>query len=180
MSMHLQFLYHSQGFFCVHKGRTPLHNAVKSGEFEIVDILLKMEQIEVNAKDKNDLTPLHFAVQLKDTRIMSALCAHPSIEINAEDMNGRTPLHYAVKSGFHENVRLLLEREDVEVFPKNCSKGPIHEAADMGCVEIVKLVVNDPRVDVNATDGFKVCFVLTGLLFTTLRKRDMMRLYKCF
>ena len=146
---------------------------MKSGEFEIVERLLQMEGFDINARDKNNLTPLHFAVQLKDSRTLLALCGHSDLDVNAEDMNGRTPLHYAVKAGLPNNVRILLERQDVEVAPKNCSKGPLHDAAELGNIEIMSLLVKDSRVDVNAVDGFKVLFFLIEPPFTMLLSEDM-------
>jgi ankyrin repeat protein len=134
--------------------RTALHNAVRKGGFDIVVALLKIERLNVNARDKNGLTALHFAAQNADSRMLSALLEKDGIEINPEDMNGRTPLYFAVKSHCVQNVEVLLRCALVEVNPPGCEKKPIHEAIEHGPIDLVRLLLSQDRVDVNAIDGF--------------------------
>ncbi|XP_023543881.1 ankyrin repeat domain-containing protein, chloroplastic isoform X2 [Cucurbita pepo subsp. pepo] len=84
----------------------PLHTLVGSGEFYLVDELLK-NNVDINAMDKVGFTALHRAIIAKKQAITNYLLresANPFVR----DKHGWTPLHLAVQARRTDVVRLLL------------------------------------------------------------------------
>ena len=102
-----------RGFY----GNNPLHGAARSGNFEIVRILIEYDPAAINVGDGTGWTPLHWASRshnFKDGRVIRLLLEHGE-DINGQDHMGRTPLHWASFNRVPEAVRVLLEHgADVE------------------------------------------------------------------
>ena len=73
-------------------GMTPLCLAIKSGNTDLVDFLIK-KGADVNMGDGWGRTPLHYSVGTGQVGTTEILLRHGAIA-NAEDDNGNTPLHY--------------------------------------------------------------------------------------
>jgi hypothetical protein len=123
-------------------GKTPLHSAAYSGNFEVVQILIEYDPAYINAGDKDGETPLFCASEghnFKDGSVVRLLLEHGA-DINAPSQYGWTPLHVASYLGALEVVRLLLEHgADVEV-KKNVPKTALQVAAERGRDEVMKLL----------------------------------------
>ncbi|XP_071037934.1 serine/threonine-protein phosphatase 6 regulatory ankyrin repeat subunit B-like [Parasteatoda tepidariorum] len=92
------------------EGYTLLHNSVKNGNDEIVELLIT-EGADVEAKSNHDETPMFFTVSKNVFELLIAKGAN----INAKSSEGYTPLHSAVMNGRDEVVELLIkEGADVE------------------------------------------------------------------
>jgi len=89
------------------KKRSPLHLAVKSGNTDIVNLLLE-NHADVTVGDIDQQTPLHLAAKNGCTEIVRALIESGS-EVNARDVGHRTPLHWAAWKGQAEVMNILLE-----------------------------------------------------------------------
>ncbi|RPA93187.1 ankyrin [Choiromyces venosus 120613-1] len=151
------------------RGATALHMAVLSGELRVMELLLESETIDLNIEDEFSKTPLLLAMHLasesnkglaildrlvKDTRVLfsrqdrlpvlhyAACYAQPMItrilqsspwncDVNPRDLDQRTPLFYALGPG-------------------NLFTGDKTGAIKMK--ENLDVVLEDKRVDVNATD----------------------------
>jgi ankyrin repeat protein len=90
----------------------PLHAAARSGNLEVVRILIDYDPADINARDGQGWTPLHWASDgryFKDGSVLRLLLDHGA-DINVRDRSGWTPLHEASSEGALEVVRLLLER----------------------------------------------------------------------
>ncbi|KAK8838525.1 response to abiotic stimulus [Tritrichomonas musculus] len=81
----------------------PLYLAVKSGNIDIVVLLLNQMKIDVNMKsvlspppyyEKFTRTALHAAVENKKAEIIELLLEQQGIDINATDENGKKPIEY--------------------------------------------------------------------------------------
>ncbi|KAK0604032.1 hypothetical protein LWI29_011341 [Acer saccharum] len=84
----------------------PLHTLAASGEFYIVDALLK-HNVDINAVDKNGLTALHKAIIGKKQAVTNYLLresANPFVR----DEDGATLLHYAVQTVSAPAIKILL------------------------------------------------------------------------
>jgi ankyrin repeat protein len=123
-------------------GRTPLHAAAYSGNFEVVRILIEYDPAHINARNKFGSTPLHRASvghNFKDGSVVRLLLEHGA-DINAQNVIGRTPLHVASYDGALEVVRLLLEYgADVEV-KNNDGQTALQYAAERGHDEVLELL----------------------------------------
>ena len=86
--------------------KTPLHNAVVAGNYEIVKLLLN-KIAYVNSQNRRNNTPLYNAV-LKNFDICNILLSHGADPNIASD-DKENPLSRAVAQGFTEIFKLLLQ-----------------------------------------------------------------------
>ena len=87
-------------------GRTALHMAAKSGNLEIVNILLD-RGADVNKKNTHGFTSLYVASVVNNVSCMKILLSHPqalNIDINATDLGGMTALISACCNGCNGTV----------------------------------------------------------------------------
>ena len=153
-----------------HSGRTPLHEAVRRNNREIVTILLKEDQTEVEStcdyedyqydsfyanllimshaelmeykKDKcpRGYTPLHLAARYGHWEIAIDLLRNRAV-VGAKDFLGVTPLHIAACHNHRHVVRVLVE------FGANISSKtlngstPLHSAAACRALEVTNQLV---------------------------------------
>lgn len=91
-------------------GETPLYIAVFKGRTKIVQLLLAVPGININAAKTNDgATPLFVAAFKGHKEIVQLLLSAPGININAARTDGVTPLYFAAVCGHESIVFLLLE-----------------------------------------------------------------------
>ncbi|KAL7620311.1 hypothetical protein AAE478_009305 [Parahypoxylon ruwenzoriense] len=127
--------------------------------------------VPVDAKDHFGLTALHFASKYLITRRVNDLIKYGA-DVNAVDDRGRTALHFACSidspvndEDRHEEcwydsgespgkrayiVRILLENGADPSIADQSGSTPLHDACRFGFLAVVRLLVADPRVDVNA------------------------------
>lgn len=118
-------------------GETVLHIAARSDNTEIVEHLLSIPGIAVNAKDKMGRTSLHLACEdgHTDTAKMLLIDA-PNIHVNARDETHRTPLHRACEKEQLDVVHCLLTNAKVDadaLDQKGCT--PLHLASRLASGE---------------------------------------------
>ncbi len=91
-------------------GETLLHQAVKLGDPEVIELLLA-EGADISAitDDARGHTPLHSAVRAGNHPVVETLL-DAGVDIQAPNNFGETPLYYAVESGDMSMVGLLLDR----------------------------------------------------------------------
>jgi len=123
-------------------GETPLHNAVKNGNKELIEFLLT-QGARINAQDNQGETPLHKA---DNTKIIELLLQHKA-NINAQDNWGNTPLHIAAWNNL-DAVKLLIEQGAAINVPNREGKTPLHRT---GLQEIALFLV-DSGADIHDLD----------------------------
>lgn len=101
-------------------GMPLLHATAMSGNLEVVEILLKQDNINVRMTDNDDRTILHWLARVSGSRpgdkqrleICFELLLRPEsrlkVDIDDLDESGNTALHYAVECEFRDRVMLLL------------------------------------------------------------------------
>jgi len=89
---------------------TPLHQAVKMENRDMVVFLLGNKGCDVNAKGDTDLTALHYNAIQGNSEITRILIAKGA-SVNAVDSDASTPLHYAASAGFIKVVKILVEKK---------------------------------------------------------------------
>uniref|UniRef100_A0A673H6X5 Serine/threonine-protein phosphatase 6 regulatory ankyrin repeat subunit C-like n=1 Tax=Sinocyclocheilus rhinocerous TaxID=307959 RepID=A0A673H6X5_9TELE len=116
---------------------TPLHRAAASQNEGSVVLLLR-KGAEVNAQDRFCQTALHVAAANRAMKCVDTLIPYVS-SLNAAYRFGRTALHHAVHSG--HTVTLLLNK-GANVSARDIKdRQPIHLAAHLGHLEVVRLLV---------------------------------------
>lgn len=89
-------------------GQTPLHYAVGSGEYSMVEFLVDIG-LDVNEKTSYGLTPLHIAVD-RDNKKIVGLLLRRGARVDAVDFEGKTPLHIACINNSRRIAEILLKR----------------------------------------------------------------------
>ncbi|HPC96208.1 MAG TPA: ankyrin repeat domain-containing protein [Sedimentisphaerales bacterium] len=132
--------------------KTFLHEAVESGQKELVQYLLD-KGANIEAKERQGLTPLHKASAAGKKDIVELLLAKGA-DVNATDLQGATPLWYARKGDHREIAELLSRRgarEEAPAVSEQASAISLHAAAKTNNLELVKSLVSK-GADVNAMD----------------------------
>ncbi|CEO96903.1 Ankyrin repeat domain-containing protein [Plasmodiophora brassicae] len=146
--------------------RTPLHEAVFTGQARVVEMLLRARGIDVNARDTTNRTALHWVRNPNSHVVINLLLNASGVDVSARDMYERTPLHDLVYRGTLQAVEALLQIGDVDINARDVHEmTPLHEAVFSrdGDIElllkppgirhaIVALLLKAPRIDVNARD----------------------------
>ncbi|KAK4780933.1 hypothetical protein SAY87_017039 [Trapa incisa] len=117
----------------------PLHTLAASGEFYLVDVLLKHD-MDINSVDKNGLTALHIAITSKKQAIMNYLLRE-SADPFVQDKDGATLLHYAVQTSSSQAIKiLLLYNVDINL-QDNDGWTPLHLAVQTRRTDVVRLLL---------------------------------------
>jgi ankyrin repeat protein len=107
------------------RGETALFKAVEHRVKEIIEILGRREDVNVNLKTKEGRTPLHKGAEFGNQDVLKLLLeefgADPNIK---DDLEGETPLHLAI----NENVvaMLLQNGADPTISDNNCRTALFH------------------------------------------------------
>ncbi|XP_061998479.1 ankyrin repeat domain-containing protein, chloroplastic isoform X2 [Rosa rugosa] len=117
----------------------PLHTLAASGEYYLMDALLKHEA-DINAVDKDDWTVLHKAIIGKNQAITNYLLresANPFVR----DKDGATLMHYAVRTASSQAIKiLLLYNVDINL-QDNDGWTPLHLAVQGRRTDVVRLLL---------------------------------------
>lgn len=111
------------------KKQTPLHYATIYGSTQIVDYLLTLPEIDINAADDEGNTALHHCIQNSQRSIFMKLLSNRSIDVNAMNNDSETPLIFAFKFNNEEFITKLLSLDGM-INPNCCEKAtgntPLH------------------------------------------------------
>ena len=125
-------------------GRSPLYHAASYGMIEIIEEILKKDQIYVNTPDNFPewgYTPLILAIQNGDIDTVNALLAYPGIDVNKQDREQNVPLVLATKNGHTEIVRQLLTIPNIDFdLVDGSGKTALETAIDDGLTGISHLI----------------------------------------
>lgn len=142
----------SLGIFSENQGSSSKENdlneqllsAAQNGHIEKVEKLLKRTEINVNCIDQNGNTPLHLATEKGHLEVVNELLKISNIDVNAKNKD-ESKLVYPVHMG--DNPM----RGNLKV-----GKTALHLAVIGGNVALVKILVNNSKVDVNAKDKYGI------------------------
>ena len=140
---------------CGGDGHQPFAKIVLFGKsFEVLEMLLEDDRIDVNAYDNQGSTALidiyggsdyhgfsHNREEETVLQIIDLLQKSPRIDVNLVDKRGRTPFHFACRNPHSRKdgrraelfLKMALEKGDIDVNPRN-KKGrtPLHHAFRFG------------------------------------------------
>eukprot|EP01006_Ploeotia_vitrea_P057341 TRINITY_DN68171_c4_g2_i1.p1 TRINITY_DN68171_c4_g2~~TRINITY_DN68171_c4_g2_i1.p1 ORF type:complete len:837 (+),score=92.35 TRINITY_DN68171_c4_g2_i1:55-2565(+) len=130
-----------------------LRKACEKGDLEAVEQLLpQLTAEEINAGQLT--SPLHTAVVCKQTEIVKALLESKKCNVDSQKAASKaSALHMAVVAESTEIVKLLLEHGASPGLKDENRLTPLHIASHNGFVNIVKLLLEQDKLDVNDVDS---------------------------
>ncbi|KAK8839650.1 hypothetical protein M9Y10_032017 [Tritrichomonas musculus] len=125
---------------------SPLHLAIKKSDIDSIKLLLNHPNIDVNLLNKeNDCekTPLFLAVEKGDREIVNLLLSHPKANANQESKIRNNAISFPNKYG----------KEVVEYYGNIYYNWmtPLYLAVEKEDEEMVQLLINNEKVDINKT-----------------------------
>jgi len=129
-------------------GITPLTWAVRGGQVEAIELLLRQEAVNPDKPDNSGNTPLSWAAIKGHVLVVKQLLDRQDVNPDKPDNEGNTPLSWAAINGYLSVVKQLLDRKDVNPDkPDNEGNTPLSWAAIKGHWLVVKQLLD--RQDVN-------------------------------
>jgi ankyrin repeat protein len=154
-------------------GNTALMNAVVRDRTDVVHLLLKHREIDINVQNKVGHTALMVALSGGHKDIAHLFLARTEIHINLRDPNGYTALTWAMYHDYEGTARLILERDDVDITVRDsCYNTAIELAAHRRRKDVALLILDQHQIDINR----KVKHGKTALMFVaTFLDKDVVR-----
>ena len=126
----------------------PIHEAVKNGCFDVIEMIIAEEDIDViNTRDEDGVTPIHIAVALKNYDMVSFLIEN-NANVNIRNNTGDMPLHYAVALNECDIIELLLTNGADANALAGGYMSPLHWAAYLDYLDAVDILIRH-GADVN-------------------------------
>ena len=144
--------------FPCRRGGTAVSRAAsrRTDNTRVLGILLADPRIDANKPDVEGRTPAYFAASSADgVNLRPLIEAGAHLDVRAD--NGETPLWIAAKAGRTKAVKMLLEAPgdlDVNVRVGSDWRSPLVTAIHRGYEDIVGMLCQDPRVDLNLPDDY--------------------------
>jgi ankyrin repeat protein len=126
----------------------------KLGNIEVVKLLMKAKNINPNKKNSDGDTALHVAYKLKRFDVMQLLAQDERVDVNETNIRGETLFYLACEESNLFVAKLLMKVKGIDVNKGNGHETPL-SAICAGvwykeqAPKIVKLLIEDPRVDIN-------------------------------
>lgn len=137
--------------------KTPVHEdtslclAAKYGFYEIVQLLIATQRIDINAASNKGVTALMRAAKHGHVSVIQLLLTVPDLQINARDGNGDTALIIAARANHIDVVQLLITANGVEInSPDQMNNTILMWAAVCGHTAIVENMIGMPGMDIDA------------------------------
>ncbi|KAJ6033790.1 uncharacterized protein N7446_007917 [Penicillium canescens] len=128
---------------------TPLGHAARDGNVDMVELLLRRDDIRINAVDPGEDSPLWLATKCGRTKVVGLLLQQGNrVNINCRNnKESETALSAAAGSGDLHTVKLILRdaRTDLNAVDKS-GKTAIWHADSKGHLQVVKELLKDPRL----------------------------------
>ncbi|KAJ5067486.1 molting protein mlt-4 [Anaeramoeba ignava] len=105
-----QFFHHNNisNVLIEHGAKLVLHEAVKDGNIKIIELVLKIPFLNINAVDLTGKTALHYAVMNNNQAIVTLLIKTGS-NVNLLDQDHLTPLLIAARNGYLKMAKILIK-----------------------------------------------------------------------
>ncbi|OKP14314.1 Baeyer-Villiger monooxygenase [Penicillium subrubescens] len=135
--------------------RLPIHWAVAYNRLPIVELLVGMKNFDPDVEDGSGWTPLMIAASLKDAegdKIIDLLLRKEA-DVTMKSNSGQNALHFASSKSNISTVRSLLAHKCSARVKDVRGQLPLHRAAAVGSVPIIKMLLEEGKSPVNATDN---------------------------
>ena len=133
------------------RGEIPLHFAVDSEDFELVNLLLDFKANPGFPSSEGE-TPLHYAATTRNSQIIGLLLSKGSNPNRKANELGRSPFHYAAIVGCEECLRLLITYGADSFLEDNQGNKPIDLAEPEAAriieqIEMVTIIDREPETE---------------------------------
>ncbi|KAI4331953.1 hypothetical protein L6164_016897 [Bauhinia variegata] len=136
-------------------GNTPLHDAVESNAYEVVDCLYFKDSLASHIPNKSGKSPMYLAVLASDDKICSRLLQSP-FQVDTQRFQGDSPLHAVIlekKSSVSTLIsKILKERPELMYLKNENGDTPLHFAASKGNLEAVETFLKENSSANSATN----------------------------
>ena len=154
------------------RGKSALIWAGEMGHSDIVQLLVRHPEVEINMKDEDGYTGLIWAADNGFLDAVTEFLKHPKIDVNAVDLDGHSALTWAADRGHTAIVSLLLDQKDLDVNVRDFEGySPLICASNQGHRSVVKLMLADERTDVNLQvcgESDNICIIIFLLRTMTI------------
>ncbi len=147
--------------------------AVRLRYADIIDILSKRDQFNINIKDDDGNSAITWASFFGHTSILNLLLNTKGADINIQNKEGSTPLVVAAEKNHHGAIELLLNR-GADITIKNNKK---KTALDIAIEKLEKYLNNGTSVDKNISPSEKTLKIRVTKKIIELLKTARMYLY---
>ncbi|KAJ5226794.1 uncharacterized protein N7469_006800 [Penicillium citrinum] len=135
--------------------RLPIHWAVAYNQLPIVEQLVAVKNFDPDVEDGSGWTPLMIAASLKDAQgdPILELLLRKGADVSMKSHSGQNALHFASSKANISTVRTLITNKCSARVKDTRGQLPLHRAAAVGSVPILKTLLEEGKSPVNATDG---------------------------
>jgi hypothetical protein len=119
--------------------------AAINGKFDVVKLLLAIDRVEPDLKDRTGRTPLFYAAKNGDKAVIELLLATNRVDVDSKDYYNSTPLSIAARMGRGDAVALFLTKGHALTIGDNFGRTPLWWAKKNGYPEIADLLLKKFR-----------------------------------
>jgi ankyrin repeat protein len=125
---------------------TPLHAAIMGGQCAMIQFMMQLNGIDVNAIGIRGASPLLLACGVSNTEVVKVLLESPEVDVNIRDASGNAAIHVAIQARSLDVVKCLLQRDDLDLTQKDrADLTPIELAKKLEAKEIVSVIAAKMR-----------------------------------
>ncbi|OOG01023.1 hypothetical protein ASPCADRAFT_779 [Aspergillus carbonarius ITEM 5010] len=134
--------------------RLPIHWAVAYNRFPIVELLISNKYFDPDVEDGSGWTPLMIAASLRNAEgdPIIDLLLKKGADVSTKSVSGQNALHFATSKANLSTVRTLIANKCSARVKDKRGQLPLHRAAAIGSTPIIKVLLEDGKSPVNATD----------------------------
>lgn len=132
------------------EGWTPLTLAIENRHYDLIDLLVALDDIDVNRLDKRGFPPVVLAAFLEDTTLLALLLESGKVDFSTLDKEGHTPLQWALIKDHALATDTFLRYADFDDTDRYWL--PLHKAIRNKSNEVLKLLLQRQRWDLSMQD----------------------------
>ncbi|OKL60243.1 hypothetical protein UA08_04507 [Talaromyces atroroseus] len=134
--------------------RLPIHWAAAYNRLPIVELLVANRYFDPDVTDGSGWTPLMIAASLKNAEgdPIIDLLLRKDADVNMKSISGQNALHFAASKANLSTVKTLVAHKCRARVKDKRGQLPLHRAAAVGSTPILKILLDEGKSPVNATD----------------------------